>query len=123
MNGFLEDPANPVVLFALEWCEFCWSVRKMFEALSIPFVSVDLDSVQYQESGMGAKIRKALLGKLGTPTIPQIFIGGNVIGGCSELFDANDNGTLQQLLDQNEVEYDREKRVVGADFLPNWVRK
>src|SRR4030095_14289543 len=23
-----ENPAQPVVMFALEWCEFCWSVRK-----------------------------------------------------------------------------------------------
>jgi len=95
----------------------------MFKALGIPFVSVDLDSMQYQDSGMGAKIRKALLSKLGTPTIPQIFIGGQVIGGCSELFDANDNGTLQRLLDQHNVDYNREKQVVGADFLPNWVKK
>ena len=27
-----SDESQPVVMFALEWCEFCWSVRRMFTA-------------------------------------------------------------------------------------------
>ena len=30
LNQVIADKDQPVVLFALEWCEFCWSVRKMF---------------------------------------------------------------------------------------------
>src|SRR5690606_17752047 len=41
------DRSEPVVLFALEWCEFCWSVRKLFARLGIEYRSVDLDSVEY----------------------------------------------------------------------------
>ena len=119
----LSDSTNPVVLFALEWCEFCWAVRKMFAALEIPFVSVDLDSVAYQKAELGAKIRKALLAKIGSPTIPQIFVGGQLIGGCSETLAANDSGELQRLLDGLGVSYLRDKKVTGADFLPNWVAK
>jgi len=51
------------------------------------------------ENGMGAKLRGARLDKLSTPTIPQIFIAGEVIGGCTELFAANDDGSLKQLLE------------------------
>src|SRR6185503_4248799 len=40
---------EPVVLFALEWCEFCWAVRKMFARYKIPYRSIDLDSVEYQQ--------------------------------------------------------------------------
>ena len=36
---------EPVVMFALEWCEFCWSVRKLFKALELDYTSIDLDSV------------------------------------------------------------------------------
>ena len=46
-------PGEPVVLFALEWCEFCWSVRKLFARLGIPFRSIDLDSVDYQHDDLG----------------------------------------------------------------------
>src|SRR5204863_8136808 len=60
---------EPVVMFALEWCEFSWSVRKLFAALSIPYRSVDLDSVAYQKSDMGGRIRAALKVKTGSSTI------------------------------------------------------
>src|SRR5262249_34709002 len=29
------DRAQPVVMFALEWCEFCWSVRRLFAKYQI----------------------------------------------------------------------------------------
>jgi len=41
----------------MEWCEFCWSVRKMFSKFEIPYRAVDLDSVEYQEGDRGGKIR------------------------------------------------------------------
>ena len=44
---------KPVVVFALEWCEFCWSVRKMFAAAGIAYESIDLDSVAYQPDNLG----------------------------------------------------------------------
>jgi len=52
-----SDADNPVVLFALEWCEFCWSVRKLFAKLDIPYLALDLDSVKFQEDCKGSKIR------------------------------------------------------------------
>ena len=123
VESFLADKKNPVVLFALEWCEFCWALRKLFTALSIPYLSVDLDSVEYQQDDKGANIRKALLERIGTPTIPQLFIGGKLLGGATEVLKANDSGELQKLLDDCAVGYDRDKKVTGDEFLPNWVAR
>ncbi len=123
LNNFLSDKKNPVVMFSLEWCEFCWAVRKMFTALNIPYLSVDLDSVLYQKDQLGVKIRKALLDKIGSPTIPQLFVGGSLIGGATEALMANDDGSLQKLLHENGVTYEQDMKVNGNDFLPNWVRK
>ena len=61
---------KPVVVFALEWCEFCWSVRKMFAAAGIAYQSVDLDSVAYQRDNLGTEMRAALRQITGQPTIP-----------------------------------------------------
>src|SRR6185369_18017653 len=80
LNGAIAG--DPVVLFALEWCEFCWSVRKLFKALAIPYRSVDIDSVAFQKDEMGMRIRRALSSKTGIATIPQIFVGGTFLGGC-----------------------------------------
>ena len=34
---FIEDVVSeePVVMFSLEWCEFCWSLRKLFDAMGV----------------------------------------------------------------------------------------
>ena len=49
---------QPVVMFALEWCEFCWAVRKLFARLGIAYRSVDLDSVALQEGDRGGDPRR-----------------------------------------------------------------
>src|SRR5690606_16985843 len=89
---------EPVVLFALEWCEFCWSVRKLFARLGIAYTSVDLDSVAYQAGDRGGKIRAVLAARTGARTIPQIFIGGTHLGGATDLFDAWRSGKARELL-------------------------
>ena len=83
-------------MFALEWCEFCWAVRKLFARLGIAYKSVDIDSVAFQQGDMGTKIRAVLKERTGSPTIPQIYIGGTHVGGCIDLFDAMRAGRMQQ---------------------------
>jgi len=120
----ISDNENPIVLFALEWCEFCWSVRKLFARLEVPYRAIDLDSIQYQENNLGGKIRAVLLDQLGSPTIPQIFIGGRHIGGATDLFAAYKNGELKELLDcQHIAMKDMPKGFEPASLLPGWLHK
>ena len=116
-----NDAENPIVLFALEWCEFCWSVRKMFAEYDIPYRSVDLDSVAYQEDNLGGKIRKVIEQRTGLKTIPQIYVGGQHIGGASETFDAVRAGTFQELLEQNSVSWNKQVDTDPYSFLPGWL--
>jgi cysteine synthase A len=124
---FLEearhDDDNPVVLFALEWCEFCWSVRKMFAHYDIPYRSVDLDSVAYQEGNWGGNIRKALEADTGLKTIPQVYIGGRHIGGATDLFDGMKDGSVEALLESSGVAWNREADQDPYSFLPKWLHK
>jgi cysteine synthase A len=112
--------SEPVVLFALEWCEFCWSVRKLFALMGIPYTSVDLDSVEYQQDDRGGKIRAVLANRLGTPTIPQVFVGGRHLGGCTEVFDACSDGALQGHLADIGVTF-RDIDFDPHTLLPKWV--
>jgi cysteine synthase A len=118
----VDDPQHPVVMFALEWCEFCWSVRKMFAHYRIPYRSIDLDSVEYQQDDRGGKVRAALTTLTGVATIPQIFVGGELIGGCTEVLDAMKEGRLQRLLERSGVTYDREMQADPYSFLPGWLQ-
>jgi cysteine synthase A len=117
----ISDPEHPVTMFALEWCEFCWSVRRMFAKQGIAYRSIDLDSVAYQKDNWGGEIRAALSARTSFSTIPQIFVGGEFVGGCTDVFDAYKAGRLQQLLDKSGVEYDRSLQVDPYSFLPTWL--
>lgn len=113
---------EPVVLFALEWCEYCWSARKLFKRLGIRYRSVDLDSVEYQVAERGGKIRAVLAHHTGSPTIPQIYIGGAHIGGCTELFDAMRNGALQRHLQACGIDYDTGVDLDPYTLFPKWLQ-
>jgi cysteine synthase A len=117
----INDKSHAVVMFALEWCEFCWSVRRLMKEFGIPYRSIDLDSADYQKDNRGGDIRAALRQKIGAPTIPQIFVGGEYIGGCTETFDAFNEGRLQKLLETNGVAFDRKKKADAYSFLPKWL--
>jgi cysteine synthase A len=118
-----ETIANePIVLFALEWCEFCWSVRKLLAKLGVNYRSVDLDSVEYQENDRGGKIRAVLADRLGVSTIPQIFIGGHHMGGCTDLFEAMRSGTMQQRMQERGIAWDTSVDVDPYALLPKWLQ-
>ena len=112
---------KPVVMFALEWCEFCWSARKFFQKLGIDFVSVDLDSVAYQADNRGGEIRKVLAAQTGAKTIPQIYVGGTHVGGCTDLFDAFKDGSLHPLLKEAEVGFEALEGFDPYSLLPGWL--
>jgi cysteine synthase A len=113
---------EPVVLFALEWCEFCWSVRKLFARLGIAYRSVDLDSVEYQPGDRGGKIRAVLAARTGAKTIPQIFIGGTHVGGATDLFDAWRRGKARELLERAGVPLATDTDIDPYSLLPKWLQ-
>jgi len=123
VENALADPAQPVVMFALAWCEFCWAVRKLFARCRIEHRTVELDSVALQAGDRGGLIRAALLERTGIRTIPQIFVAGKLLGGASEAFAAYEHGTLQTLLRDHGVAFDDAARDDLASFMPVWTRR
>ena len=124
-RAFVEDVTHsaeqPVVMFALEWCEFCWSLRRMFAAFEIPFRSVDLDSAAYQKDDWGGQVRAALTARTSIRTIPQVFVGGELVGGCTDTFDAWKAGRLQPILERAGVRFKTAEAADPYSFLPGWL--
>jgi cysteine synthase len=117
-----HDAERPVVMFAHEWCEFCWSVRRLFKAFDIPYRSVDLDAADYRKDDRGGRIRQVLSQRTGTSTIPQVFVGDRHVGGCTETFDAFNDGRLQQLLVESGVTAKQQGSADAYSFLPKWLQ-
>ncbi|HRP88048.1 MAG TPA: glutaredoxin domain-containing protein, partial [Gammaproteobacteria bacterium] len=114
-------PQAPVVMFALEWCEFCWSVRRLFERLEVPCRVVSVDSVEFQAGDRGGRIRAVLRRRTGAPTIPQVFIGGKLVGGCTDVFDAFKTGELQAQLAAAGVPLRDAGEFDPYALLPGWL--
>jgi cysteine synthase A len=121
VHDAIADPEQPLVVFSLEWCEFCWSVKKFLKQASIDFKTVDLDSVPFQEGNLGRSIRDALEQRTSMQTIPQVFIGGEFIGGCTDVFDGWKAGVIQSALKKNGVSYDAVFSKDPYSFLPEWL--
>lgn len=113
----------PVVLFALEWCEFCWSLRKLLAAAGIPYDDVALDAAALQPGDMGLRLRRALTARTGIPTIPQLFIGGSLVGGCMDAFAAFKSGQLKHELAAVGLGMDAPDGLSPESFLPGWLAK
>jgi cysteine synthase A len=111
---------HAVVLFALQWCEFSWAVRTLFARLGIAYRDFNLDSAEYRH--VGDQIRAALAARTGAKTIPQIFIAGEHIGGCTELFDAWRDGSMRERLKGAGVTFDATVMVDPYDLLPKWLQ-
>jgi cysteine synthase len=120
LEGMINNPAEPVVMFALEWCEFCWSARKLFERYGIAYRAVAVDSVEYQQGNRGGKLRTALRERTGWTTLPQIFVGGEFIGGSTDLFDECLKGRFQERLKARHINL-AEPIENPYGFLPKWL--
>ena len=119
----LADEALPVVMFALSWCEFCWAVRKLFTRCGIAYRAVDLDSVEYQGDDWGGAVRAALIERTAIPTIPQIFVAGELVGNATEVFQSFAQGRLQSLLADRGIPFEDGVGDGLYSLMPGWVQK
>ncbi len=118
----LADPLSPVVMFGFEWCEFCWSVRKLFERTGVAFRAIDVDSAAFREDDRGGKILRALFDRTGQRTMPQVFVGGTLVGGATEVLTAFDDGALQNRLAQLDPPIVPGPAEDAIALLPAWTR-
>lgn len=109
-------------MFALQWCEFCWTLRRLFAACGIAFASVDLDSVEYRAGDRGGRMRAALRARTGVATIPQVFVGGELVGGCTDVITELRDGRLQRRLAALGAASAVPAGLDPARFLPNWLQ-
>ncbi|MED6210845.1 Glutaredoxin-C2 [Stylosanthes scabra] len=85
--------SNPVVVFSKTYCPFCVQVKQLFIQLGVTPKTIELDT----ESD-GSEIQSALAEWTGQRTVPNVFIGGNHIGGCDDTTNLHSQGKLVPLL-------------------------
>ena len=113
---------HPVTMFVLEWCEFSWSVRKLFAAAGLPYHPVELDAAAMQKDNLGGDLRAALAVRTGAVTIPQIFVGGQHVGGATDTFDGFKDGSMIEWLSAVGLSFDPAVTADPYGFLPRWMQ-
>jgi len=72
-------------------CGFSHRVMEIFNRLGVPYEVRNIFS--------DPELRPALCAFTNWPTTPQVFIGGNFVGGCDIVTEMFERGELQTLLD------------------------
>jgi monothiol glutaredoxin len=90
MKGTPEQPA----------CGFSARTVAALQALGTPFAAVDILP--------DPRIREELSAISNWPTIPQLFVGGDLIGGCDIVTEMYESGELAELLGVEQPEHDPE---------------
>jgi glutaredoxin 3 len=81
-----------VKIFTTSYCPYCIQAKRLLDKKSVPYEEVDV-------GGDDALREEMVAAAGGRRTVPQIFIGGQPIGGFEELWALEQSGRLDQLLE------------------------
>ncbi len=84
-----------VEIYTRRFCGYCVRAKQLLDEKGIDYVemSIDADSEMHQNM-----IQRSA----GGTTVPQVFINGQPVGGCMELFSLDRRGDLDALLVESE---------------------
>ncbi|MEM9909667.1 MAG: glutaredoxin 3 [Pseudomonadota bacterium] len=82
---------KPVEIYTSPLCGFCHSAKRLLSGKGISFAEINVALSPDRKAEM---IDRAG----GKRTVPQIFIGGQHVGGCDDLFALEQAGKLDALL-------------------------
>mmetsp|Transcript_21126 Transcript_21126/g.41265 ORF Transcript_21126/g.41265 Transcript_21126/m.41265 type:complete len:531 (-) Transcript_21126:82-1674(-) len=118
-----SNSENKVMVWSLEYCEFCWTLFSFFKAIKVPYTVVNIDSFEYAKDNMGNRYRAALSKKTGCVTFPQCFIDGEFFGGAADACLKWKKGELQPILEKAGLKIDDFGGYAGDpfEFLPKWM--
>src|SRR5689334_7361657 len=79
-----------VVIYATSWCGYCRRARQLLTDKGAAFTEIDVEQVPGS--------REEMQQRSGRNTVPQIFIGGQHVGGYDDLRALDTRGGLDPML-------------------------
>ena len=80
---------NTVEVYTKPWCGFCSMIKRLLNKKNISFIEIDV--------GTNPQLKHAMLEKSNRYTFPQVFLNGEHIGDCMELYDLDRKGLFDKL--------------------------
>ena len=85
----MQPVKNKIVIYTTSWCPYCVKAKELLKKKGVAFEEYDI------EEEPGAREAMQLLS--GSKTVPQVYLGNTLLGGCDELHALDDRGDLDCL--------------------------
>jgi glutaredoxin 3 len=82
-----------VEVYSTSYCPYCTRAKALLRSKGVEFEEIDVTD----DPGLRARMVELSGGRW---TVPEIFINGQIIGGCDELYALEQTGELDELLAQ-----------------------
>jgi glutaredoxin 3 len=80
-----------VEIYSKTFCPYCWRAKHLLDSKRVEYKEIAVD--------FGGEARRQMIERAnGRTTVPQIFIGGEHIGGCDDLVALERAGKLDELI-------------------------
>ena len=93
-----EISSNPVMVYSKSTCPFCVTAKQVLGQIGVNFTAIELNTMSE-----GGAIQDALQQMTNQRTVPNIFIGGEHLGGCSDLQNGVSSGRVQGMLSKHSI--------------------
>jgi glutaredoxin 3 len=79
-----------VEIYTKSYCPYCKRAKELLRIKGVEFTEYDVTADPVKEQEMRHRS--------GRDTVPEIFVDGNLLGGCDDLFDLDEKGELNGIL-------------------------
>lgn len=80
-----------VEIYTTQTCPYCVAAKRLLQKKGVKYVETDV--------GRDPSLRQKMTERAdGRRTVPQIFIGGQHVGGCDDLHELDHQGLLDRML-------------------------
>ncbi len=79
-----------ILMYSTDPCPFCRNAKALLDKRGIPYEEINL--------AKDPEGRTELADRTGMMTFPQVIVGGELVGGFTELVRADKDGTLERLI-------------------------
>ena len=92
-----EISSNTCVVYSKTWCGYCKRAKQVLRQhlAEEEVLTKELDTISE-----GREIQTALRGMTGIRTVPQIFLGAKLVGGCDDVVALQRKGALAQVVEE-----------------------
>jgi glutaredoxin 3 len=81
----------PIVIYTKSTCPYCHAAKDLLRRKGADFEEIGVDGDRAGQAAMAVRAN-------GRSTVPQIFIGSTHVGGCDDLYELEETGRLDPLL-------------------------